>query len=109
MNSHKFILFCAALMVCSCKKIVTLKLNTAPAQIVIEGEITDQPGPYTVSISQTVGFYEDNTFPPVSGASVTISDNTNGITDSLTEVVPGRVFTAPMTCKGLPAIPIPCR
>jgi hypothetical protein len=89
MNSHKFILFCAALMVCSCKKIVTLKLNTAPAQIVIEGEITDQPGPYTVSISQTVGFYEDNTFPPVSGASVTISDNTNGITDSLTEVVPG--------------------
>jgi len=89
MNYHKLILFCAVLMVGACKKTVTLKLNTVPAQIVIEGEITDQPGPYTVSISQTVGFYEDNTFPPVSGASVIMSDNTNGITDSLTEVAPG--------------------
>jgi hypothetical protein len=89
MNYYKLILFCASLMVCSCKKVVTLKLNTVPAQIVIEGEITDLPGPYTVSLSQTVGFYEDNTFPPVSGASVIMSDNTNGITDSLTEVAPG--------------------
>jgi hypothetical protein len=60
-----------------------------PAQIVIQGEVTDQPGPYTVTINQTVGFYADNTFPAVSGASVTITDTTNGITDSLTETVPG--------------------
>jgi hypothetical protein len=89
MNYHKLILFCAALMACSCKKTVTLKLNTASAQIVIEGEVTNLPVPYTVTISQTVGFYEDNTFPPVSGASVIISDTTNGTMDSLTEVAPG--------------------
>ena len=89
MNYHKLILFCAALLACSCKKTVTLKLNTAAAQIVIEGEVTDQPGPYTVTISQTVGFYAENTFPPVSGASVIMTDTTNGVTDSLTEVTPG--------------------
>ena len=89
MNYHKLILFSAALLACSCKKTVTLKLNTAPTQIVIEGEITNLPVLYTVSLSQTVGFYADNTFPPVSGASVIISDTTNGIRDSLTEVAPG--------------------
>ncbi len=89
MNYHKLILSCAALMIGACKKTVTLKLNTVPAQIVIEGEITNLPVPYTVSISQTVGFYGDNTFPSVSGASVIITDNTNGITDSLTEEAPG--------------------
>jgi Domain of unknown function (DUF4249) len=89
MNYHKLILFCAALLVCSCKKTVTLKLNTATPQIVIQGEITNLPVPYTITISQSVGFYADNTFPPVSGASVIVSDTTNGIRDSLTEEAPG--------------------
>ena len=102
MNNYKLILFCASLMVCSCKKVVTLKLNTVPAQIVIEGEITNLPGPYTVSISQTVGFYEDNTFPPVSGASVIISDNTNGMTDSLTELTPGTGIYSTFYMVGIP-------
>jgi hypothetical protein len=102
MNYHKLILFCASLMVCSCKKTVSLNLKTAPAQIVIEGEITNLPGPYTVSISQTVGFYADNTFPPVSGASVTISDSTLGITDSLTEMTPGTGIYSTHTLQGVP-------
>jgi hypothetical protein len=59
--------------------------------VVIQGEITDQPGPYTVSINKTVGFYADNTFPAVSGASVKISDGV--VTDSLTETSPGSYTT----------------
>lgn len=101
MNYYTPILFCTALMVCSCKKIVTLKLNTAPAQIVIEGEVTDLPGPYTVTISQSVGFYADNT-SSVSGASVIISDNTNGITDSLTETAPGTGIYGTYDLIGVP-------
>jgi hypothetical protein len=66
--------FCRAVLF-SCKKIVTLKLNNVPAAIVIQGEVTDQPGPYYVTINQPVDFYASNTFPPVSGAAVTISDN----------------------------------
>lgn len=86
----KFIILGAATLVCACQKTVTLPLNTAPSQVVIQGEVTNQPGPYTVLINKTVGFYADNTFPSVSGASVKISDGV--ITDSLTETSPG-VYT----------------
>src|SRR5580704_8689058 len=88
-----------ALLLFACQKTVTLPLNTAPAQLVIQGEITNAPGPYTVTINQTVGFYADNTFPTVSGASVRISDNT-GVTDSLTETTPGTYMTH--TIQGRP-------
>lgn len=83
----KIILFAAFGLFCACQKTVTLPLNTAPSQIVIDGEVTDQPGPYTVTINKSVGFYADNTFPAISGASVRISDGQ--ITDSLTETSPG--------------------
>src|SRR5580692_1618859 len=75
----------------SCQKTVVLPLKNVPPQLVIQGEVTDQPGPYTVTISQSVDFYADNTFPAVSGAIVKISDN-QGATDSLTEASPG-VYT----------------
>jgi uncharacterized protein DUF4249 len=83
--------FLFAVIFYSCKKTVTLPLHTASSGIVIEGEVTDLTGPYTVTINQSVGFYENNTFPAISGAIVKISDN-QGITDSLTETTPG-VYT----------------
>src|ERR1700689_168989 len=76
----------------ACKKIVTLKLNNVPAAIVIQGNVTNVAGPYYVAISQPVGFYANNNFPPVSGATVLIS-NSEGQTDSLTEVSPGNYAT----------------
>jgi len=85
----------------SCKKIVTLKLNNVPAAIVIEGEITDAPGPYVVTINQPVDFYSSNAFPPVSGAVVTIT-NSLGLKDSLTEATPG-VYTTHVL-QGIPGI-----
>jgi hypothetical protein len=78
----------AALVFYSCKKTVTLDLNTAPSQIVIQGEVTDSAGPYTITINHSVGFYADNSFPALSGAVVRINDG-QGVTDSLTETSPG--------------------
>jgi hypothetical protein len=69
----------------ACKKVITLDLSTAPTAIAIEGNITNEQGPYLVTISKTVGFYQNNTFPTVSGAIVKITDSTVGITDSLIE------------------------
>jgi hypothetical protein len=92
MKSVYLIAVVAALTAPACKKIVTLKLNNVPAAIVIEGNVTNEPGPYYVSISQPVDFYADNNFPPVSGATVLIS-NTEGQIDSLTEVSPGNYAT----------------
>lgn len=76
----------------SCKKTITPDLQTIPAQVVIEGEVTDDPGPYTVTINQSTTFYSDNIFPPLSGAVVKIHDS-QGVTDSLTESSPGVYVT----------------
>ena len=82
------ITFILAFLFYSCQKVVTLKLNTIPPQIVIQGEVTDSGAPYSIMINQTVDFYADNVFPPVSGAVVKISDDV-GYTDSLIEFSPG--------------------
>jgi len=75
----------------SCQKVVNLKLNSVYPYTVIEGEITDLAGPYTVTIRQSVNFSSDNTFPAISGALVRVTDN-EGVTDTLTETAPG-VYT----------------
>ncbi len=72
----------------SCQKVVNLNLNTIPPQIVIQGEVTDSAGPYSITINKSVDFYAPNTFPPVSGAVVKLSDNL-GNQDSLIEYTPG--------------------
>ena len=89
----KPIFFClSALFFFGCQKTVKLNLNNAPPQLVIQGQVTNTPGPYTVTISRSVDFYADNTFPGVSGASVSISDG-QGVTDSLTETSTGNYTT----------------
>lgn len=82
-----------AIILSSCTKEVILDLKASEPQIVIEGNITNEAGPYTVQIRKSVNFSEPNQFPPVVGASVTISDNT-GITETLKETSPGVYQTA---------------
>jgi len=83
-------LFLAAIIllaVSSCQKVINLNLNNAATQIVIEGNITNLRGTQVVTISQSVPFGNTNTFPPISGAAVTISDgkgNTYKLTESTT-------------------------
>lgn len=81
-------LFIGYLLLSSCEKVIDVNLKTAPAKLVIEGNITNEEGPYTVKLSKTVAYIGPNEFPPVSGAVVTISDNT-GDTETLAETSPG--------------------
>src|SRR4051794_35684343 len=83
----------------ACEKVIQVDLNTAAPQIVIEGEITDSPGPYHVKISKTTNFSADNVFPAISRAVVKITDNT-GQADSLIETSPGTYSSR--TIKGKP-------
>jgi len=78
--------------VISCQKVINIDLNSASPAIVIVGNVNDQPGPYTVTLNQTVNFSDPNTFPAISGAFITISDNA-GTTDTLTETAPGVYHT----------------
>ena len=80
----------------ACKKTIQLDLDNAPPRIVIEGEITNQPGPYQVKISRTVAFSEPNDFPPVTGATVEVTDSNNSIRYSFNETSPG-VYTGNFT------------
>ena len=72
----------------SCQKVITLPLNNTYPHIVIQGEVTDTTGPYTVTINKTVNFYAENNFPAVSGAIVKIHDD-KGNADSLIETSAG--------------------
>ncbi len=77
-----------------CEKVVQVNLNKATPQIIIQGNVTNEAGPYTVSITRSVPFDNSNVFPPVTGAVVKIKDVTAGITDILTETMPGVYNTA---------------
>jgi Domain of unknown function (DUF4249) len=77
----------------SCTKVVNINLNSTNPNIVIEGIVSDAPGPYQVKLTQTVNFSDPNIFPPVTGATVKITDSILGITDSLKEVAPGTYVT----------------
>jgi hypothetical protein len=82
-------LFILLISLYACKKVISVNLNDAAPQIVIEGIITNNPGPYQVQITKTVNFSATNRFPPVTGATVKISDDIGAITDLLTETAPG--------------------
>jgi len=86
-----FVIGCL-LLIMGCQKVINIDLNSASPAIVIIGNVNDQPGPYTVTLSQTVNFSDPNTFPAISGAFITISDNA-GTTDTLTETTSGNYHT----------------
>ena len=72
----------------ACQKVIDLKLRNDSGKYVIEGNVTNLPGPYQVSIGKTGAVNTDYTFQGVSQAAVIISDNT-GNTETLQEVTPG--------------------
>lgn len=81
-------LIAAAVALSSCQKVIEIDLNSSDPKIVIEGNISDQPGPHTVTITRSVNFSQTNSFPAVSGATVVLSDNL-GNSETLTETSPG--------------------
>lgn len=86
-----FILFLIVLI--SCTKEIDLDLKTSEPQYVIEGNISDQVGPYYVRISKSVNFDQPNVFPAVSDALVIVKDD-HGNVDTLSEVEPGLYQTS---------------
>jgi len=83
-------------LLASCQKVIDLKVNNAAKQYVIEGNVTDQPGPYTVTISQTSAYNVSYTFQGVGGAAVTIKDDA-GNSEVLQEVEQGVYRTAALS------------
>lgn len=95
----------------SCEKVIDLNLNTSSSQIVIQGNVYDQPGPYIVKLSRSVGFDRPNAFPAVTGAKVTISDDAGNLevlsedstgvyVTSKLQGTPGRTYTLKVETGG---------
>lgn len=118
-------IFCSSALF-SCQKVIKVDLNSTDPRIVIDANITDEPGPYFVKLTKTINFDQSNVFPPVTGATVTVSDDA-GNTETLTEATPGiyqtstttgvagRTYTLSVTASGktytstsklYPAIPV---
>lgn len=100
------------LLLISCyRDVIDLDLEDFEPQIVIDGIISDQAGPYQVKITKTGGFNQMNNFPPVTGAEVIINDNF-GKSEMLREIsaglyetqmlqgVPGRTYTLRVIAEG---------
>ena len=72
----------------SCEEVIDLDLGNSASKIVMEGLITTDPGPYQLTINQSVDFGNTNDFPPVAGAVVTVTDE-DGRSEVLQEVADG--------------------
>src|SRR5690348_8615353 len=87
--TNKCILITAiAIVAASCQKVINLNLRTAPPKYIIEGNVTNLPGPYQVTISQTEAVNSTVPFNGVSQAKVTINDDADN-TETLQETQPG--------------------
>lgn len=84
MKHHIYVIAALILGLTSCTKVIDVNLDNAPAKVVIEGKINNNELA-TVKLSKTVEVDKNNTFPPLTGATVTISDN-NGNTETLQDM-----------------------
>ncbi|RDC65655.1 DUF4249 domain-containing protein [Adhaeribacter pallidiroseus] len=64
-----------ALPLAGCEQVIDYELEQGTEKIVIEGLVTDQPGPYTVRVSRTLGYLQNGRTPGIADAEVTNSDD----------------------------------
>ncbi|WP_347159912.1 DUF4249 domain-containing protein [Pontibacter chitinilyticus] len=97
----KYILFSLSLLAfafSSCEEVIDYELRTADTRLVVEGLITNQPGPYTVRLSHTKGYLDEGRTPGVNGVLVVVSDN-QGTVDTLKQVAEGIYQTTKLQGK----------
>ncbi|MBX2840963.1 MAG: DUF4249 domain-containing protein [Flammeovirgaceae bacterium] len=95
MKNLKYIIYSSVLFCCfSCEDVIDVKLNEGRILLAVDGWIDDQPGPYTISLNQTQGYFDNNEFTPVSGGVLKLIDS-DGQVENLTENQPGKYQTSP--------------
>ncbi|NCD69666.1 DUF4249 domain-containing protein [Mucilaginibacter agri] len=102
---------CLLLFVSSCTKVVDLKLNDESGKLVIEGNITNGTDSQVFKLSTNVPFTSTNTYPTVTGATVTVTDQSGNsypftegpsgtYTNNQLTGVPGNTYTMTVLIKG---------
>lgn len=81
-------LLTAFLAFSACEEVIELDLPEGPRRLVVEGAITNQPGPQSVKLTYTSAYFDDQPAPVATGALVVIQDQ-EGTRDTLQEVPAG--------------------
>jgi len=97
--SYLFASLITLTLLVSCQEVVTYDLDESNKILVIDGMVTDQPGPYTVKLSLTGPYLKNAPTNRATGATVIIRDNA-GNTDTLAEQLPGEYKTTASFSKG---------
>ena len=87
------LLFLLAILFFSCRKVIDVDIEGVEPIYVVEAVVTDQPGDSRVLLSATKDVSENNQFPAVSGATVSVTDEA-GIVTIFNEDSAG-TYTAP--------------
>lgn len=92
-NIYRILLLLAmvSLLASSCTERIDIELDDTYTRLVVEGGITDEPGPHVISLSLSGSYYENAEPRMVEGATVTISDGENIF--FLSEQEPGKYYT----------------
>lgn len=72
----------------SCEEVIDVDLKDAEPRLVIEGNISSEPGPYTVYLSKSGSYFDYSTLERIGDGEVTISDE-YGNSEVLNEVSTG--------------------
>ncbi|AKD55996.1 DUF4249 domain-containing protein [Spirosoma radiotolerans] len=84
-------LLLCALLVVSCVTEFQPDAVSIPPSLIIEGQVTDQPGPYTIKLTRTADYSYKSLNLLETGATVVISDNL-GNKETLKEQAPGGTY-----------------
>ncbi len=76
------------MMATSCEEVIQLDLKNSEPRVVIEANLNATSGECTVQATKSAGFYEDNVFTGIQGATVELN-NGSGVSFSLAEISPG--------------------
>lgn len=63
----------------SCKEVIDLEIDQGPVRLVVDGMITDEQGPYSVRLTNTTSFTDENSVPVVDDALVILKSSIDEI------------------------------
>ncbi len=79
-----FVLFSIIISLFACQELIDLDLAQSDPRVVIEGKITNQPGPHKIKVSRTINYYDTASTPPLSNASVQLMDESRNLIEQFT-------------------------
>jgi len=102
MRGHSIFSIIVVLLCCTCVDRISFDVGaTSTFPIVIEGYISDQPGPYQINVSKAFDIESKQSFKsPISVKQLVITDNL-GNSETLSETVPGTYQTSAGGIRGV--------